>query len=50
MADWAEKFDSSVEICDEIAVHVREIIAPAYYDLHLQLKNLAYAEYWLKGG
>ena len=47
--DW-QNGGSLTEIYDKAAVHVRRIIAPAYYDLHLRLKNMEYAEYWLKGG
>ena len=50
MRDLAESIGFFADFCGEAEVHVREIIAPAYYDLHLKLKNSLYAEYWLKGG
>lgn len=31
-------------------IYVGDIIAPAYYEPHIFLKNLEYSEYWLKGG
>ncbi|MGI5824448.1 MAG: PBSX family phage terminase large subunit [Bacillota bacterium] len=32
------------------AVHIKDIIAPAYYEMHHFLRKQVYCEYWFKGG
>lgn len=36
--------------CDSEMVSFRQVIAPAYYELHQKIRAGCYGEYWLKGG